>query len=59
MERVFVATIERPAGLVTEIERIDRILGQVRAKALLCDDGTLQVVIAGQTEKGRPVVSGV
>src|SRR5215471_10695352 len=46
VKRVFVRAIKRLAGLITEIEGIDRILGKVRAKPNLGDDGALQVVVS-------------
>jgi hypothetical protein len=45
VQRVFVGAIERPAGFVTKIERVDRILEQVRAEALLRNDGALEIVV--------------
>ena len=46
MDLVFVCTVERFAGVVTEIERIDGILGQICPEAHLGDDGALEVVVA-------------
>jgi hypothetical protein len=45
VERVSVATVERLAGVVEEVQRIDGVLGQIGTKAQLSDDGTLQVVV--------------
>ena len=59
MERVLVGAVERLAGFVAEIERVDRILGQVRAEAELRNDGALEVVIAVDAHRvgvHRPVV---
>src|SRR5262245_60794946 len=49
MDRVVTATVERLAGVVGEVERIDRILGQVGPEPYLRDDGPFQIVIAIDT----------
>jgi hypothetical protein len=59
MDRVFIRAVERFAGIVSEIERIDGILGQIRAEADLGEDRTLEVVIpvhAHGVSIHRPVI---
>jgi hypothetical protein len=46
VDRVLVRSVERFAGFVDQIEGVDRILGKIRAKADLCDDGALQVPVS-------------
>ena len=49
VQDVVALAIQRLAGGVSEVQRIDRVLRQVGAEALLRDDGALQVVIAINT----------
>lgn len=43
---VLVRTVERFARLVAKVQRVNRILGQVRAEADLCDNGPLKAIVA-------------
>ena len=49
VEGVFARAIERLAGVVEKVQRIDRIFGEVGAEADLRDHGALQVVVAIDT----------
>ena len=46
MQDIGVRTVQRLASIVREVERIDRVLRQVRAETELGDDRALQVVVA-------------
>jgi hypothetical protein len=41
VQRVLVCAVKRLAILVRQIDGLDCILGEVRAKAVLCDNGAL------------------
>ncbi len=59
MQHVLAGAVERPAGLVAQIERIDRVFRQVRAETKLRNDGALEVVVAVDAHRigvQRPVV---
>ena len=52
MECVFVRSVERPAGLVTYIQGVDGILGEVCSETNLGDPSALQVPVAIDTHNG-------
>jgi hypothetical protein len=45
MENIVLRPVERLAGLIAEILRINGVLGQICTKALLGYDGALQIVV--------------
>src|SRR5258708_14590236 len=62
VDRVFVRSVERLAGLIGEIERIDRVFRQVRAEADPGDDRPLEIVVAIDAHRigiHRPAVHDV
>jgi hypothetical protein len=44
MEDVAIGAIQRLAGVVSEVDRVDRVLRQVGAETELGDDRALQVI---------------